>query len=1053
MTGSQLMRLLVSIVVLFIPAPGLAEVIWRGDFETGTTAQWRGAPKTDSIKVVDDPVREGKYALRINGTNAARKGNRDRIELQHQPEPPGTVEGSERYFGWSLFVPETLTDNVHSLGYFETRNSWRQLMSFEVRGEDILYTTRVPYARHWDGKKKFTSGCWHDFAVHVLWSRDPAKGFVEVWFDGQQVVQRVMTATLLDENPAFFQIGLMRDTSDVAETIIIDNVIEATTLAEVTPPPLGDQTTRDEPKTSEQRSARDRDSSIPTAASARKPDAKQFAEHVKPLIVMHCQNCHSGEKPKGDFAIDRLSSDFSEKGNRQKWLDVLKHVKDGTMPPKEKPRPTMQEIQLLVDWIGDQASEADGADRAAQGQVALRRLNRTEYANTVRDLLGVNVDLEDLLPLDTSTNGFDNNADTLHISSYLMETYLEAADRVLDAAIVNGPRPWIIDKRFDIRDEKSVKPKGSVYRHVDDGVAIFSSWVSANIQVTLWNFRTRFRGKYRFRISAHGLQTDKPVDFHVTAGTLTAVTEERILDYYSVPPDKPTVIEFVEQLEPNNCIRIVADGLGALPPQVEKVGAENYKGPGLVVQWVDIEGPLLDAWPPASHRLIFGDTKQEAAPLPDNPHRKEVVSSQPAVDAARILHNVTRRAFRRSVTDNDIKPFLARVQSKLDQGASFEQAMRVGLKAVLVSPHFLFHREKAEAGSTRLDDFALASRLSYFLWSSMPDEELQQLAEKGTLHQKEILHEQVERLLRDPKSKAFTENFAGQWLNLRAIDSTMPERMLYPEYDDILKVSMVKETLRFFEEVLSNDLSLTNFVASDFSMLNSRLATHYGIPNVDGLEIRKVPLPPESHRGGVMTMAAVLKVTANGTTTSPILRGAWVLDRILGTPPPKPTVDVEAVEPDIRGATTIRNQLAKHRQNGDCASCHSRIDPPGFALENFDVIGGWRDHYRKINEGEPVSINGRRVRYLNGPPVDAADVLPDGRPFQNIDEFKQLLLGNKDQLARALAEKLLSYATGAAPTALDAPKIDALVSSVREKNYGFRTLIHEIVQSELFQNQ
>lgn len=634
-----------------------------------------------------------------------------------------------------------------------------------------------------------------------------------------------------------------------------------------------------------------------------------------------------------------------------------------------------------------------------------------------------------------------------------MANYLEAADRVLDAAIVNGPRPWIIKKRFDVKDEKSVKPTGSVYRHVDDGVAIFSSWVSANIQVTLWNFRTRFRGNYRFRISAHGLQTDRPVDFHVTAGTLKAVTEERILDYYSVPPDKPTTIEFVEQLEPQNCIRIVADGLGALPPEVERIGAENYKGPGLVVQWVDIEGPLLDSWPPASHRLIFGDLKHEAAPRPDQPDRREVVSQQPLVDAERLLRSFARRAFRRPVTDDDLKPFLARVQARLDQKYTFEQAMRVGLKGILVSPHFLFLRERTEAASKSLDDLALASRLSYFLWSSMPDEALLELAEQGKLHQPEVLRQQVERLLQDPRAKAFTENFAGQWLGLRAIDSTMPERMLYPEYDDILKVSMVKEALLFFDEVLKNDLSLTNFVASDFSMLNGRLAKHYGIPGVEGLEFRKVQLPHDSHRGGVMTMAAVLKVTANGTTTSPILRGAWVLDRILGTPPPRPTVDVEAVEPDIRGATTIRSQLAKHRENGECASCHVKIDPPGFALENFDVIGGWRDHYRKINDGPPVTINGHRVRYRNGPPVDAADVLSDGRQFQNIDEYKQLLISDQIQLSRALAAKLLSYATGAAPSATDQPKIEAIIENVRKKDYGLRSLVHEIVQSELFRTK
>jgi hypothetical protein len=222
--------------ILLVVSPIFAQVIWRGDFETGTTEQWRGAPKGDSVKIVTEPVRAGKYALRIDGTNAARRGDRDRIEFQHQPEPPGTAEGTERYFGWSVFVPKKLTDDVHTLGYFETRNSWRQLMSFEVRGEDILYTTRVPYARHWSGKGKLTAGRWHDFAVHVLWSRDPEKGFVDVWFDGEQVVKRAKTATLLDDNPAFLQLGLMRATSETPETIIIDHISEGKSLEDVTPP-------------------------------------------------------------------------------------------------------------------------------------------------------------------------------------------------------------------------------------------------------------------------------------------------------------------------------------------------------------------------------------------------------------------------------------------------------------------------------------------------------------------------------------------------------------------------------------------------------------------------------------------------------------------------------------------------------------------------------------------------------------------------------------------------------------------------------------------------
>ncbi|QDU96038.1 DUF1592 domain-containing protein [Lignipirellula cremea] len=770
-------------------------------------------------------------------------------------------------------------------------------------------------------------------------------------------------------------------------------------------------------------------------------------EVASAFFEKYCRSCHGGSEPQGEFSLDALPSDFADRNHREGWLRIVEQLRTGAMPPKEKPQPTADEIASVVEAINSRVAAAESAVIAAQGRTVLRRLNRAEYVNTVRDLLAVDVELKDLLPADTSITGFDNSAESMHISSYLMKSYLDSAERAINAAIASGPKPDVVKKRFDIKNEKAVKATGSVYRHLDDGVAIFSSWVSANIQVTLWQFHSRVRGKYRFRISGYGFQTQKPVTFHIMAGPMNAAAQQDLVGYFDVPADKPTVVEFEWSMEPNHTIRIIADDLGATPPAVEKVGAENYQGPGLVVQWVDIEGPLLDAWPPRSHRLLFGDMPQEHTG--DRSGRREVVSQQPLIDAERILRDFTRRAFRRNVTDSDIRPFLARVQTKLDENASFEEAMRVGLRAVMVSPHFLFLRERPG----KLDDFALASRLSYFLWSSLPDEELRDLAEQGLLNQPTTLRQQVERMLHDPKAAAFTENFAGQWLGLRAIDATTPDRMLYPEYDDILKVSSVKETLLFFDEILKHDLSLTNFVASDFAMLNGRLAEHYGVPDMEGMEFHKVLLPPGSHRGGVLTMASVLKLTANGTTTSPILRGAWVLDRILGEPPPKPNVDVEAIEPDIRGAVTIREQLSKHRDIAACASCHVKIDPPGFALENFDVIGGWRDRYRSIGQGDRVIIDGRRQRYLHGPAVDAADVLADGRKFKDIDEFKQLLLEDKDQLARALAEKLLTYATGSVSTTSDRAELDAIVDRVRDKNYGFRSLIHEIVQSDVFQSK
>ncbi|MEZ0267183.1 MAG: DUF1592 domain-containing protein [Phycisphaerae bacterium] len=769
------------------------------------------------------------------------------------------------------------------------------------------------------------------------------------------------------------------------------------------------------------------------------------------LFAGYCQSCHAGDKHKGDFRIETLSPDFSDRPSRERWLAVMEQLKSGDMPPKGKPRPPEADVRAAVDWIGERARAAELARRAADGRVALRRLNRAEYANTLRDLLGVEVDLSDLMPPETSVSGFDNAAEGLHTSAHLMRSYLEAADRALDEAIANEPRPWNISKKFDLREEKAVKPTGSVYRHTDDGVAIFAAWESANIRVTMWGFRTHCRGKYRFRISGYAYQSGgKPVNFKVTAGTLKEVTEERLIDYFAFPADKPSVVEFTEQLEPDNHLRIIATGLPALPPAVEKVGADKYRGPGLVVQWVEVDGPLIESWPPKSHVAIFGDLKQAVVPSPADPKRMEVVSDRPAVDAERILRDFARRAFRRPVTDADVAPFLARVKARLERGYSFEQAVRVGLRAILVSPDFLFLREKADADPARkgsLDDFALASRLSYFLWSSMPDQPLFELAQARTLRDPAVLRQQVERMLADPRARAFTENFTGQWLALRAIDATAPDRTLYPEYDDVLKTAMVKETVLFFHEVLKNDLSLANFVASDFTFLNARLAKHYGIPGVEGTEMRKVALPPGSHRGGVLTMASVMKVTANGTTTSPVLRGAWVLERILGTPPPRPPPDVGAIEPDIRGATTIREQLAKHRDNASCATCHVKIDPPGFALESFDVIGGWRDRYRAIGE-----VDGRR-RVRPGPAVDPGDVMPDGRRFRDVDEFKRLLLDDKDQLARNLAEKLLAYSTGAAPTRVDKPEIEAIVSTVREKNYGFKSLVHEIVQSPLFQTK
>lgn len=770
-----------------------------------------------------------------------------------------------------------------------------------------------------------------------------------------------------------------------------------------------------------------------------KPD-----ERTRAFIMTHCQACHSGEKPKGDFRLDQLGADFANPVTREHWLAALKRVQAGEMPPRDKPQPAEQDVRAFAAWVETKAEAA----QKAHGRTVLRRLNRIEYQNTVRDLLGIDADLQEMLPADSSANGFDTSGEAHHVSSFLMEKYLEAADVALGLAIANNPQPPLIKKRYSLKDQHHVKTSTErVYRVEGDAVTLFSS--SAWNAVHLYQFYPSDRGRYRFRISAAAVQSaDKPVTFGVSITGKQQAGKSGLIGYFDAPAGKTTTVEFEQLIEARTTVNILPYGL-ASAQTVHKIGADTYDGPGIAVQFVEVEGPLHETWPPASHTRLFGDMPQKPSPDSRSNKRVEIVSDNPMTDAETILRRFARRAFRRAVTDADLKPFLDLVKAKLAAKHSFEKAVRVGLTAIMVSPDFLFLREKP----SKLDDFALASRLSYFLWSTMPDDELLTLAEQRKLTRPDVLRTQTERMLKDPKAAAFTENFVGQWLVLREIDATEPSHLLNPEFDHMLKVSTLREAELFFAEVLASNLSLTNFIASDFTMLNGRLARHYGIPGPAGFAFEKVTLPPGTHRGGVLTMAAVLKVTANGTTTSPVTRGVWVMDRILGSPPPKPPADVPAIDPDVRGATTIREQLAKHRQDPTCAGCHAKFDPAGFALESYDVIGGWRDTYRTTGNGKPVTVGGRRMPYHEGKKVDPSDVLPDGTKFANVDEFKQLLLKDKDRLAGALAVKLLTYATGAAPGTADRPEVDAMVARVRAKNYGFRELIHEVVQSHAFQTK
>lgn len=759
---------------------------------------------------------------------------------------------------------------------------------------------------------------------------------------------------------------------------------------------------------------------------------------AEPFFKEHCIRCHGQSETKGELRLDELDADLTQPATFERWQRIVERVQAGEMPPKEEPRPKPAQVADIIKQLTARLN-AVAAERRGEGRGVLRRLNRVEYENTVRDLFDVNVSVKEMLPEDAIAQGFDNVGAALNVSPVLMERYLEAADAVIDAAIKPVHKLESKTERFDLYDSLPTWFIAGVWKQ-DEGVILYRN--SGDSSTDLRQFKAPAPGRYRFRISASAHNSETPLPMAVLLGNfVVSGNPTRHLGYFDAPPNEPAVIEFEERLlAKNDTIKVTPVGLPFVYLKHETM--PEYPGPGLHIHWMEVEGPFPAEWPTESYRRVFGDVDPKNGTL---------------ADAEKLLRDLLPRAFRRPVAEGDQQPFVALVAASLESGQTFEASLRAGIKAVLASPKFLYLREPVG----QLDDHALASRLSYFLWSTMPDLELLELARDGELKKPDVLRSQVERMLQHPKATTLIENFTGQWLSLREIDATTPDKSLYPEFDELLKWSAVQETHLFFIEMLNENLSVRNFVDSDFAMLNGRLATHYGIPDVHGVEFRRVPLKPEYHRGGVLTQASILKVTANGTSTSPVLRGVWVLDHIMGQPVPPPPPNVPAVEPDIRGATTIREQLAKHRATENCAGCHSRIDPPGFALENYDVIGGWRDRYRVVadqkdwvkNRVGPLAKYLAAYQYGLGHTVEAADALPDGRPFADINELKQLLLTDPEQIARCVTEKLVTYATGQPVGFGDRQQVDQILAEVRDSDYGLRSLIHAVVASELFRSK
>ncbi len=623
-----------------------------------------------------------------------------------------------------------------------------------------------------------------------------------------------------------------------------------------------------------------------------------------------------------------------------------------------------------------------------------------------------------------------------------------------------------------------------LFRHEDESFAPY-----------FLDFAALYPARYRLRISLWSFQWDKGEVLPsrgIEAGRLSVVHltndgrhtghPSDVLGYFDAPSLKPTVHEVTQWLNYKDTIGFNAASLTPGMPTRGKDRAMGFTGPGIACDWFEIEGPLHDQWPPRSHQVLFGDLalvefnaeeQPNVKPPARTPLRQRIVhvknrpdaepgvwtvhSEKPLADAERLLAEFLPRAFRRPVSAEHRALYVSQVEERLAAGDCFEAAMRWAYRAALCSPDFLYHIEPAE----ELDDHALACRLSYFLWNSMPDEALSELAATGRLREPAVLRAEVERLLADPRSERFIEDFLGQWLSLAKIAANDPDRKLYPEFNAYLQDSMLLETKAYFRELLAEDLDAAHLVRSRFAMLNERLAKHYGLTGVEGTQIRRVELPEDSPRGGFLTQAAILKITANGTTTSPVPRGAFVLSRMLGETPEPPPANVAAIEPDVRGATTIREQLEKHRTEAVCASCHRKMDPPGFALEAFDVIGGFRTRYRSIGEGDAVDREKLGVfidpyvgiGFRLGPAVDRSGVLPDGRAFENVRQFQEHLAAEPERLLKNLAEQFTVYATGRPTAFSDREAVRGVVRRSLEGGGGIRTLLHEVVQSELFQTR
>ncbi|MCZ6794551.1 MAG: DUF1592 domain-containing protein, partial [Planctomycetota bacterium] len=771
---------------------------------------------------------------------------------------------------------------------------------------------------------------------------------------------------------------------------------------------------------------------LPAAAGeksgSREPGAFRFAADFLPFLERYCTGCHGGKKKKAGLELDAYRDISTIQKDRQVWEKVLHMLLEHEMPPEEKRQPPEARRTQVTDWLRGELAKFDCSEVRDSGRVTLRRLNRAEYNNTVRDLLGVKVRPADAFPADDTGYGFDNIGDVLSVSPLLMEKYLEAAQEVAAEAVGEVPR---FHRRFEAERLEASAPSrvlGVHARSIDR-----EGEVAARVKLPE-------TGLYLLRVRAYGEQAGPEFT------RLGLRIDDRSSAEFEVRArdDAPRVYEVQRRLEAGERRLAVA--------YLNNYNEPDHPDPklrgdrNLVVDYFEVQ--LLDRSPE-------GRSAQDRV-FSSRPDEKKSWDTC----AAEILTGLARRAYRRPTEEREVKRLVELARQAIDDGDSFGGAIRFALEGLLASPHFIFRveidAEPDDPGSIhRVGSYELASRLSYFLWSSLPDDELFELAAKDSLHDEKTLESQVVRMLKDPKSRALIDNFAGQWLQLRFLDSISPDPELFPQFDDALRQAMRTETLKFFEAIVREDRSVLEFLDADFTFVNARLARHYGFEDfeeVDGTRpqggapedggenvrgkvdedgFRKVRL--DGARGGLLTQASVLTLTSNPTRTSPVKRGQWILDRILGTPPPPPPPDVEELPEDPAAilSGSLRQRMEKHREDPGCASCHDRMDPLGFAFENFDAVGKWRE------------FDGQFL-------IDPAGTLPDGTTFDGPEGLKKVLIERRALFLKALSEKMLTYALGRGLEYYDRCAVEEVAEHVAANGHRFSSLVLGLVKTRPF---